>query len=64
MSILLVLVLVKGIHLQVHTAGVGGGEMDTPCMSKLKVEVVERDTPCTSIDGCCWCYPCNVMLKN
>ncbi len=33
-------------------AGVGGGEKDTQCTSKL--QVVESDTPCTSIDSCWW----------
>ncbi len=36
--------LKKGYTLHVHTACVGGGE---------------RDTPCTSIDSCCWCYSCS-----
>jgi hypothetical protein len=39
----------RGI-LHVHTAGVGGGERDIHCMSKL--QVVESETPCMSIDGC------------
>jgi hypothetical protein len=52
LSKLLVLVVVKLIHPHVHTAVVGGGETDTPCMSIVHTAVVgggETDTPCMSI---------------
>ncbi len=39
-------------------------EMDTPCMSLLML--VERNTPCTSIDSCWWCNSnsCHMILEN
>jgi hypothetical protein len=41
------LLVVERDTLHVRTAGVGGGERDTHCKSKL--QVVESDTPCMSI---------------
>jgi hypothetical protein len=36
--------------MHVHTAGVGGCERDS--LSRSKLQVVDSDTSCTSIDSC------------
>jgi hypothetical protein len=61
MSKLLMLVVVKGYTLQFQTESSGKG---------FTLHAVDhaaggaRDTPCTSTDGCWWCYSWYMMLKN
>jgi hypothetical protein len=54
----------KEIHSAAHTADVGGGERDAHCQVDVQLHVVERDTPCTSISSCLWCYFSYMILKN